>query len=126
MKGKGGEEREEKNDSGKSVWGKEPPSPHLAPSNQPAHWLPLHLIFSTKHPLGPTRLPQMQGSEASPHRELLFFDGTSSWGRGAQRPRGSTGQQQTVERKEAVTSRAGKWKSEFCSQEVNLQPCIQQ
>ena len=88
MKGKGGEEKEEKNASEKSVWGKEPPPPHLAPSNQPTHWLPLHLIFSTKHPLGPTRLPQMQGSEASPHRELLFFAGTSSWGRGAQRPEG--------------------------------------
>lgn len=85
-KGRGGEGR--KNDSGKSVWGKKPPPPHLAPSDQPAHRLPLHLTFSAKHPPGPTRLPQTQGSEASPHRELLFFAGISSSERGAQRPEG--------------------------------------
>lgn len=123
-KGKGGEGR--KNDSGKSVWGKKASPPHLAPSDQPANRLPLHLTFSAKHPPGPTRLPQRQGSEASPYRELLFFAGTSSLGEEPSVPRGSTGQQQTVESKEGATSRAGGWKYELCSQEVNLQPCTQQ
>lgn len=126
MKGKGGQEREEKNDSGKSVWGKEPPSPHLAPSNPPAHQLPLHLTFSAKHPPGPHDSPRCKDQTPLPTESSCSLLALVLRGEEPSVPRGSTGQQQTVERKEGATSRAGKWKYEFCSQEVNLQPCTQQ
>lgn len=85
MKGKEEQEREEKNDSGKSVWGKEPPSPHLAPATRQLTSF-LSISHSVpKHPLLAPMTPRCKDQAPLP-TESSVLAGTSSSGK-AQRPR---------------------------------------
>lgn len=126
MKGKGREEREEKMIQGKVCGGKKPHHPTWPPVTSQltdflsiSHSVPSILLAPQDSPRGKDQRPLPTESSCSLLALVL-------WGEEPSVPRGSTGQQQTVESKEGATSRAGGWKYELCSQEVNLQPCTQQ
>ena len=128
-KGRGGEGR--KNDSGKSVWGKVCGEKSLHHPTWPPATSQLTGFLSISHSVPSILLAPQDSPRRKDQRPLPTESSCSLLALVLRReepsvPRGSTGQQQTVERKERATGRAGGWKYELCSQEVNLQPCTRQ